>query len=66
MNILSFVKEYLEDRRGDWPQIADEAGVTYTWMTKVVQGAIANPGVRDIQKILDYIVSKGGIIKAIH
>lgn len=66
MNILSFIQDYLETQRGSWPKIAEEAGVTYTWITKVAQGAIANPGIRDIQKLLDHIVAHGGIIKAIH
>jgi hypothetical protein len=66
MNILKFVQDYLETKRGHWPEIAAEAGVTYSWLTKVVQNTIPNPGIKDLQKLLDYIVAHGGIIKAIY
>ena len=52
---MFYISAYLEEHRGSWPKIAEESGVTYTWMTKIVQGNITNPGIRDIQKLLDYI-----------
>ncbi len=54
MDILNHVKDYLEAHRGSWPKIAKEAGVSYSWLTKIVEGAIQNPGIRDLQKLLDY------------
>ena len=52
---MTQIKTYLEDHRGSWPQIAEDSGVSYSWMTKVVQGVIPNPGIQDVQKLLDYI-----------
>ena len=57
MDILTKIKDYLEAHRGSWPQIAADAGVSYSWLTKLVQGQIPNPGIRDVQKVLDYISS---------
>lgn len=64
MDILQFTKTYLEVNRGTWPQIAADSGVTYTWLTKVMQGNIKNPGVLELQKVIDYIESKGGSVTA--
>lgn len=62
MDILQFIKDYLEAKRGHWPAIARDADVDYSWLTKVMQNKIPNPGIRELQKVLDYITDNGGVI----
>jgi transcriptional regulator with XRE-family HTH domain len=38
------VRAALESRRGEWKRIADQAGVSYSWISKFVNGHIPNPG----------------------
>ena len=62
MDILKFVIDYLEDNRGHWPQICADAGVSYTWATKIVQKAIKSPGINELQLLINYIVEQGGSV----
>ena len=62
MDILKFVQNYLNDNRGNWPTICEEAGVSYSWLTKIVQSAIKQPGIGELQKLINYIESQGGVI----
>jgi len=38
------VKRQLEERRGHWPAIAIEAGISHSWISQFVRGRIPNPG----------------------
>jgi transcriptional regulator with XRE-family HTH domain len=38
------VRAALEARRGDWKRIAEDSGVSYSWISKFVNGHIPNPG----------------------
>ena len=38
-------------RKGDWPDLAKEAGVSYSWLVKFMGGEIPNPGVRTLKKL---------------
>ena len=43
------------ERKGDWKRIADVSNVSYSWISKFVNGHIPNPGfatLRDLQKSL--------------
>lgn len=56
--ILETVLQELNHRRGDWPDICSRVpGITYWWLTKVVQRKIADPGVTKIQALYDYFLS---------
>lgn len=45
------VKTKLNARRGDWPAISEQSGVSYSWIEKFANGRIPNPGVLTLEKI---------------
>lgn len=44
MQDFNSIKNWLDSERGRWPAIAAEAGVSYNWITRIMQGRIADPG----------------------
>jgi hypothetical protein len=49
------VRSLLLERKGDWKRIADTSRVSYSWISKFVNGHIPNPGfatLRDLQASL--------------
>ena len=50
MNKLAAVKG-IRSRR----VIADEAGIEYEWLQKLAQGHIADPGVKKIERLHNYL-----------
>lgn len=44
-------RDLLNKRRGDWAEIAKESGVSYSWLSKFVNGHIPNPGLETIKKV---------------
>jgi hypothetical protein len=51
MNILQDVIDALNARKGDWPKIAADNDVSYSWLTKLAQGKIPNPGVTTVERL---------------
>ena len=51
ISLLGGVKKWLSDERGNWPQIAEEAGVGYEWLTALMQGDIKDPGIQKIERL---------------
>lgn len=51
------VRDLLEKRRGDWQAIARDAaaGVSYSWLSKFVNGHIENPGYATLKRLRDYL-----------
>lgn len=45
----------LEKRRGDWKRIADESGVSYSWISKFANGHIPNPGFKTLSDLRAYL-----------
>lgn len=47
-------------QRGDLTleQVAQGAGVGYSWLTKLNAGAIPKPGVHPVQKVHDWLLSR--------
>jgi len=45
------VREALQRRRGEWPALAEQAGVSHSWISQFVRGRIPNPGYRTLQKL---------------
>ncbi len=41
----------LQARRGDWQEIAKSADVSYSWLSKFVNGHIPNPGYETLKKL---------------
>lgn len=54
-DMLGWVMQEMEARRGQWPQIAEDADVDYSWLTKVMQGNIYDPGTRRLQALANYL-----------
>ncbi len=49
------VLRLLEARRGEWKQIADGSGVSYSWLSKFANGHIDNPGFATLTKLHGYL-----------
>ncbi len=45
------IVEKAQARKGEWPVLAREAGVSYSWLVKFMGGEIPNPGVRTLTKL---------------
>lgn len=54
---LALVVDELNSRKGEWPAIAQEAGVSYSWLCKVAQGVIKNPRYQQVQKLANVLLS---------
>lgn len=51
------VKTLLDARKGNWQTIAEDpaAGVSYSWLSKFVNGHIDNPGYATLKRLRDYL-----------
>lgn len=49
------VRAELVRQKGDWQVIADESGVSYSWLSKFVNGHIDNPGFGTLKKLHEYL-----------
>lgn len=54
--MLRDVIRMLQERKGEWPAIADEVNETYSWLTKLAQGDIPNPSVNKIEPLYLYLL----------
>lgn len=57
-SILDEMKELIAEKKGDWIFIANQAGVSYSWLTKAMQGRLRNPGVHTVEAVIDYMQNK--------
>lgn len=53
------VKTILSSRRGEWPAIAKDAKVSYSWLSKFVNGHIPNPGLATLKKVYESVERRG-------
>lgn len=53
-SVFTYVMTQLQEHKGSWPAIAQATGLDYSWLTKVAQGKIENPGVRQIEQLAAY------------
>lgn len=51
---ITAARAALDARRGEWPALCAESGLSYWWVTKFAQGRIAEPGVSKIERLQDY------------
>lgn len=58
-NLYEFVMRYLNTHSGQRKQIAEEAGVEYSWLSKVAAGVIKDPGVQRIQRVAAHAIRSG-------
>ena len=54
------VREALEARRGDWPQIALRCRVSHSWLSKFVRGQIKNPGYATLIRLRTELIGTEG------
>ena len=54
------IKALLHERRGDWQAVADGSGVSYSWLSKFVNGHIENPGYGTLRKLEQYLAQYAG------
>lgn len=45
------IRAKLEQRRGDWPRIAEASSVSHSWISQFVRGKIPNPGYATLKRI---------------
>lgn len=55
-NLLEETKKLLEENKGQWPRLVDEADVSYSFITHVYSGRIPNPGVNGVQRLYDVMI----------
>jgi hypothetical protein len=53
-SIYDYVMEQLEASKGNWPSIAEEAGVSPRTLEKIARREIIDPGVSHIEKLARY------------
>jgi len=44
----------LHKKSGQWGKVSRESGVPYDTLTKIAQGKIKNPGIENLQLLMDY------------
>lgn len=45
------IRDRLSQRRGEWSDIAEQSGVSHSWISKFVNGRIPNPGYATLEKL---------------
>lgn len=53
-SLLRLVRRRLAACRGQWGAVAQVSGVPYHTITKLAQGAVSDPRVSTVQRLLDY------------
>ena len=51
----TIVRAALVRRKGEWQVIADESGISYSWLSKFVNEHIENPGFGTLKKLHEYL-----------
>jgi len=56
-SIYTTVLEKLAARKGEWPQIAADTGMSYSTLCKIAQGHIESPSVHTMQRLYDHLTA---------
>ena len=59
LNLDQSVLQMLDARRGDWQAVAEQSGVSYSWLSKFANGHIANPGFATLVKLANALDVQG-------
>ncbi len=51
MDTINFIKQRLDECKGNWPAVCEQTGLDYSWLTKFAQGKIPNPGFAKVQTL---------------
>lgn len=54
----SEVRVALEQRKGEWQTVARESGVSYSWISKFMNGHIKNPGHTTLKDLKEHLATK--------
>ena len=46
--------DWLGSKKGRWPVVAEDTGLSYHWVQKFAMGKIPNPGMKNLQILFDY------------
>jgi len=52
-NMLATIKKELHRRKGQWPDIARNAGVSYSFVAHVANNHTENPRIQECQRVLN-------------
>lgn len=52
------VKQLLDARKGDWKRIAETYNVSYSWISKFMNGHIPNPGYAKLRDLRDALLAE--------
>lgn len=55
MDTISGLRAQLNARKGEWPALCIEAGLSYWWLIKFAQGRIREPGLLKIERLQDVL-----------
>lgn len=59
MDTVEATRTHLRRHRGEWPDIATSAGLSYWWLLKFAQGQIKEPGASKIEKLRQELDNRG-------
>lgn len=65
MSTVTAIRSDLAARKGEWPAICRETGLSYWWLTKFAQGRIKEPGLTKIERLQAYIAANPVVITAL-
>lgn len=51
------VRAALESRKGDWQAVASGSGVSYSWISKFMNGHIDNPGFGTLKALHSFLTA---------
>ena len=57
MSLVMTVRTELLARKGDWPEMCRQTGISYWWLTKFAQGRIDNPGVVKLERLVEHFAA---------
>ena len=57
-NLDTQVRDLLNSRKGEWLEIAKHSDVSYSWISKFVNGHIPNPGYATLRDLSAYLSGK--------
>jgi len=52
--MYTFVMERLQDTKGDWPEVAASAGMSYRTISKIARREINDPGYSKIRALANF------------
>lgn len=51
----------VQERRGDWPRLAQASKVSYSWLVKFAGGKIKNPRIQTAHRLSEALGSGSGV-----